>query len=106
LKATAQFLKCNNKEFRTTPRRRNSRTPKIQEKHGDQIFVSVELQSCEIVRFSLKKLFFQVKDAAVSLRLVKFGSQIQLFYTQITEKTGGGRGVRRGVLAFFLILNA
>jgi hypothetical protein len=39
----SQHLKCNNKELRTTPRRRNSRTPKIQEKHGDQILISLEI---------------------------------------------------------------
>jgi hypothetical protein len=35
-------------------------------------------------------LFLQVNDAAVSLRLVIFGSKVQI--TQITDQTGGGRG--------------
>ncbi len=38
-------------------------------------------------------LFLQVNTTAVSLRLVIFEYEEQLFYTQITEKTGGGRGV-------------
>jgi hypothetical protein len=39
----------------------------------------------------------QVNYAAVGLRIVVFVSKVQLFYTQITEQTGEGRGERRGV---------
>ncbi len=39
-----------------------------------------------------KCVVLQVNDAAVWIRLVIFGSKVQLFYTQITEQTGGGRG--------------
>jgi hypothetical protein len=39
----------------------------------------------------------QVNDAAVSLGLVVLVSKVQLFYLQITEQTGRGRGERRGV---------
>jgi hypothetical protein len=49
---------------------------------------------------TLKKcVVFQVNDAAVRIRLVVFGSKVQLFYIQITgtEQTGGGRGDRREV---------
>ncbi len=35
-------------------------------------------------------LFLQVNDAAVRIRLNIFGCKVQLFYTQITEQTGGG----------------
>jgi hypothetical protein len=38
----------------------------------------------------------QVKDAAVWIRLVIFGPKIQIFYTQITEQTGGGGGRAEG----------
>jgi hypothetical protein len=42
-------------------------------------------------------LFLQVDDAAVKIRLLLliFVSKVHLFYTQITEHTGGGgeRGV-------------
>jgi hypothetical protein len=40
-----------------------------------------------------------VNDATVRIRvrLIIFGSKVQLFYTQITEQTGRGRGERRGV---------
>ncbi len=41
----------------------------------------------------INMLFLQVNDTAVSFRLVIFEYEEQLFYTQITEKTGGGRGV-------------
>jgi hypothetical protein len=44
-----------------------------------------------------KCVVLQVNDAAVSLRLVAFVSKAQGFYIQITEKTGWGRGERRGV---------
>jgi hypothetical protein len=44
-----------------------------------------------------KCVVLQVNDAAVSLRLVVVVSKVQLFYTQITEQTRGGRGERRGV---------
>ncbi len=47
-------------------------------------------------------LFLQVNDAAVtvvSLRLVIFGSKVQLFCTQITDQTGeGGGGLADGNL--------
>jgi hypothetical protein len=33
-----------------------------------------------------------VNDAAVRIRLVVFVSKVGLYYTQITEKTGGGKG--------------
>jgi hypothetical protein len=42
-------------------------------------------------------LFLQVNDAAVRKRLLIFGSKVQLFYTQFTEQTIGGRGEKRGV---------
>jgi hypothetical protein len=45
----------------------------------------------------LKKFVLQVIDAAVSLRLVVFVSNVQRFYIQITEQIGWGRGERRGV---------
>jgi len=38
-----------------------------------------------------------VNDAAVKIRLIIFGSKVQLFYAQITEQTGGRRGERRGM---------
>jgi hypothetical protein len=41
------------------------------------------------------RVVLQVNGAAVSLRLVVFGSKEQLFYKQITEQTGGERGERR-----------
>ncbi len=46
-----------------------------------------------------KCAFFQVNDAAFRVRLVILVSKINLFYTKITEQTGGGtgRGERRGV---------
>ncbi len=46
----------------------------------------------------VKCVVLQVNGASVSLRLVVFGSKVQLFYTQITKQTGGERGERRGVL--------
>ncbi len=44
-----------------------------------------------------KFVVLHVNDAAVKIRLLEFVPKIQLFYTQITELTGGGRGERRGV---------
>ena len=40
-------------------------------------------------------LFLQLIDAAESLRLVLFGSKVQLISIQVTE--GGGKGERRGL---------
>ncbi len=37
-----------------------------------------------------------VNDAAVRIRLVIFVPKVQLFFTQITEQTGGGRVEMRG----------
>ncbi len=49
-------------------------------------------------RERLKKcVVLHVNDAAGSLRLVKYGSKVQLFYIQITEQTGGGKGERTRV---------
>ncbi len=39
---------------------------------------------------------FQENYAAVFLRLVIFGSKVQVFYLEITEQTGGLMGERRG----------
>ncbi len=51
-----------------------------------------------MVRYRLKKyVVLQVNDAAVRIRLVVIVSKVQLFYIQITEQTGGGRGESRGV---------
>jgi hypothetical protein len=45
----------------------------------------------------LKKcVALQVNDAAVRIRLVIFESKLQLFYTQITGQTDGGRRDERG----------
>jgi hypothetical protein len=44
-------------------------------------------------------VLLQVNDAAVITGLVIFGSNVhvQLFYTQISEQIGGGRGEIRGM---------
>ncbi len=39
---------------------------------------------------------FQENYAAVCLRLVTFGSKVQVFYLEITEQTGGLMGEMRG----------
>ncbi len=44
-----------------------------------------------------KWVVLQGNDTAVRIRLVIFVSKVQLFYIQITEQTGGGRGERRGM---------
>jgi|LakMenEpi03Aug12_release.lakeMendotaPanAssembly.Ray.scaffolds.fasta_scaffold2107814_1 hypothetical protein len=44
-----------------------------------------------------KFVVLHVNEAAVRIRLVELVPKVQLFYTQITEQTGGGRGERRGV---------
>ncbi len=64
---------------------------------------SISLYKCKLYRntitiINLKKcVVLQVNDAAVRIRIVIFASKVQLFYTQITEQTGGGREDMRGV---------
>jgi hypothetical protein len=55
------------------------------------------LNNKNITSVMKKFVVLQVNDAAVRIQLVVYGSKVQLFYTQITEQTGGGRGERRGV---------
>jgi hypothetical protein len=40
----------------------------------------------------MKCVVLQVNGAAVRIRLVIFGSKVQLFYKQFTEQIEGGRG--------------
>jgi hypothetical protein len=57
----------------------------INRKNTEYIYVygkSEELKKCVVL---------QVNYAAVRIRLVVFGSKIQIFSAQITEQTGGGR---------------
>jgi hypothetical protein len=55
------------------------------------------LNNKNITSVMKKFVVLQVNDAAVRIQLVVYGSKVQLFYTQITKQTGGGRGERRGV---------
>ncbi len=56
------------------------------EEHADECQVKAVLKKCVVL---------QVNDAAVSLRLVVFVSEVQRFSIQITEQTGWGRGAHR-----------
>ncbi len=49
-----------------------------------------------------KCVALQANDAAVSLGQVVFVSKVQLFYLQITEQTGSGRGEGATPLACYV----
>ncbi len=53
--------------------------------------MSFKKNSNRSVKFN-RYVVLQVNDAAVRIRLVVFVSKVQTFYTQIIEKTGGGKG--------------
>ncbi len=57
------------------------------------------LESCIAIRTMILKNYvvLQVNDVSVGLKLVIFVSRVQLFRTQITRQTKGGRGESRGV---------
>ena len=44
-----------------------------------------------------KFVVLHVNEAAVRIRLVELVPKVQLFYTQISELTGGGRVEMRGM---------
>jgi hypothetical protein len=51
----------------------------------------------DIISSFRSMVLLQVNDEAVRTGLFIFGSKVQLFYTQISELTGGGRVEMRGM---------